>query len=298
MFNRYAVLAILLASAFILPAQADDDPCANYRAALAYSRSSNADPVTLTMTEPKTGAEVEFTVARNFTAIHGNLSSGPQCRIGFELMWPQMTAGGLVPDNDKRVRDRMIGDTPAWRLLTIDVMVDRASWASWMVPAGYCGQRLRQSELAERPFGLRAFDDGRRWPKIRQADGSYRDMQELVSYPHAVANEFYYVDNDDTDRVVRISCSKGAPRCQLHGHFAGFNTVTFFNAEDLQNWRDYRDGVRSFLTSHLVRSVPAKTPPDPGLHSNPAPELVACMRDMAAKGRIDPATMNRMGMDR
>jgi hypothetical protein len=298
MFGRYATLAIVLASAFALPARAADDPCADYRRTLAYSRTANPDPVTLTMTEPQTGTEVEFRIARNFTALQGNLSDGAQCGIGFELMWPQMRAGGLVPDKDKQVRDRMIGDMPAWRLLTIDVRVERSPWASWMVPAGYCGESVRRAELADRPFGLRAFDDEIRWPRQRQADGSYRDMQELMSYPLTVANQFYYVDDDNTGRMTRISCSKGAPRCQLHGHFAGFQTVTFFNGEDIANWRDYRDAVQTFLAAHLIRSGPANIPLDPGLHGNPPPALVACMRGMAAKGHIDPATMKRMGMDR
>jgi hypothetical protein len=279
-------------------AQAADDPCANYHTALAYSRTADATPVTLSMIADKTGAEIEFRVPKNYTGNHGNLTSGRQCMIALEMSWPQMSAGGLLSDNERRVRDRMIGDVPAWRTLTIDVSIDHAPWEPWMTAAGYCGDRQRRAERDERPFGLRAFDDGIRWPSHRQADGSYRTMQELVSAPLREANRFYYVDDPDTEQMVDIHCSKGAPRCRLHGHFQGFRTTTFFNAEDLENWRNYRDAVRDFLNKHLVRSKPAQAMLDPGRHINPPSELVACMKDMQTKGSIDAATLERMGLDR
>ena len=79
--------------------RANEDPCANYDRALAYSRTADAALATLTLYEPKTGAEIEMKLPRNFTGVQGNLTDGSQCKLAFELMWPQMTAGGLVQDD-------------------------------------------------------------------------------------------------------------------------------------------------------------------------------------------------------
>jgi hypothetical protein len=104
-----------VAAAFLIlwttrPLLADqDDPCANYGRALAYSRTSDAAIATLILREPLTGAEIEMKVPRNFVGIYGNLTDGPQCQLAFELMWPQMTAGGLAKDDQKLARDRMMG---------------------------------------------------------------------------------------------------------------------------------------------------------------------------------------------
>jgi hypothetical protein len=274
---------------------ADQDPCANYYRALAYSRTSDAAIATLTLREPKTGAEIEMKLPRNFTSVYGNLSDGPQCKLAFELMWPQMTAGGLVQDHQKRVRDRMMGDAPAWRSLKIDVSVERSPWAHWFVPSAYCHQRRSGTELADRPYGLRAFDDGRAWSRYRQSDGSYRNVKELLPYPLNAANEFYLLA-EDPNEMIRISCSKGAPRCRLHDHFAGFQTTTFFSAEEIANWKTYRDTVRQFLAAHTVRVVPPKTPVETGSHSSGQTPFGLCMREL--EPIVGANTLRRMGLDR
>ena len=163
--------------------RADQDPCANYGRALAYSRTSDASIATLALREPKTGAEIEIKLPRNFTAVYGNLTDGPQCKLAFELMWPQMTAGGLAEDDQKRVRDRMMGDVRVWRSLTIDVDVERSPWAHWFVPSAYCHQRRRGTELTDRPYGLRAFDDGLPWPLRRQSDGMLSQFKRATPVP-------------------------------------------------------------------------------------------------------------------
>src|SRR4051812_22173134 len=86
------VAAILLVLGTTGSSLADEDPCANYRRVLAYARTPDPAIATLTLLEPKTGAEIEMKLPRNFIGIYGNLSDGPQCRLSFELMWPQMTA--------------------------------------------------------------------------------------------------------------------------------------------------------------------------------------------------------------
>jgi len=235
---------------------------------------------------------------RSFTAIRGNLSDGRQCKISLELMWPELAPGGAVPDGRRRVRDRLLGDFPAWRALTIDVSIERKPALPWAVPGVYCRARERLTEMADRPFGLRAFDDRIRWPSHRQLDGSYRSMQELVGYPLNSANVFYAIDEAKVEDMVRIRCSKGAPRCGLESQFRDFRTTTLFNGEDLENWRRYRDAVRDFLEQHLIRSVPAQQFPEPGLSINPSPTRVACMRDQAVQGRVNAETLRRMGLDR
>jgi hypothetical protein len=207
------------------PAQPQTDPCHDYGRALAYARSADPEPVHLTLEAERTGAAIELRIPRNYTAIWGNQTSGLQCRIALELMWPELTPGGIVPDSQKRVRDRMMGDTQVWRALTLDIEVERKAWAAWMTPTAYCAARRRRAELPERPFGLRAFDDGRAWPRHRQRDGSYRSVRELLPYPLDRANGFYFVDGDAQD-MISISCSKGAPRCQLHDHVGELRTIT------------------------------------------------------------------------
>src|SRR5215217_1280167 len=202
-----------------------DDPCADYRRVLSYSRTADPTPVTLVLDEEKTGAEIELRLPRSFTAIRGNLSDGRQCKISLELMWPALAPGGAVPDDRRRVRDRLIGDFPAWRALTIDVSIERKPALPWAIPGGYCSARERLTEMADRPFALRAFDDQVRWPRHRQLDGSYRPIQELLGYPLNSANVFYAVDEAKTEDMVRIHCSKGAPRCSLEGQFHGLGTT-------------------------------------------------------------------------
>jgi hypothetical protein len=226
------------------------------------------------------------------------LSDGRQCKISLELMWPDLAPGGAVPDERRRVRDRLMGDLPAWRALTIDVSIERKLALPWAMPAGYCSDRERLTEMADRPFDLRAFDDQTRWPSHRQSDGSYRPMQELVGYPLNAANVFYAIDQAKAEDMVRIRCAKGAPRCGLESQFHDFRTTTHFNGEDLANWRRYRDAVRDFLERHLIRSVPAREFPEPGLSINPSPTRVGCMRDQAARGRVTGETLRRMGLDR
>jgi hypothetical protein len=271
-----------------------DDPCANYRRALAYSRTSDATIATLMLSEPKTGAEIEMKLPRNFTGIYGNLTDGPQCKLHFELMWPQMTAGGLAQDDQKRVRDRMMGDALVWRALTIDVTVERNPWAHWFVPSAYCHRRERGRELRDRPYGLRALDDGYPWASHRQNDGSYRNMRELLPYPLNDANNFYLLA-EDASEMISISCSKGAPRCQLRDHFAGFLTTTFFNAEEIGHWKTYRDTVRQFLAAHTVRVTPPKTPVETGLHSDRGAPFGVCMRELEPIVGAD--TLRLMGLD-
>jgi hypothetical protein len=286
-------LLVILAMTPLVPAWADDGPCASYAYALAYSRTRDASLATLTLTEPKTGAEIEMRLPRNFTANRGNLTDGEQCQIAVELTWPGMTAGGLLEERDRLVRDRVMGDVLVWRNLTIDAQVNRSPWARWFTPSAYCRLRMKRPELGDRPFGLRAFDDGTPWPRHRQSDGSYRGMRELLPYPLNSANKFYFID-DDGEQMIRISCSKGAPRCQLHDHFAGFQTTTFLNADDISNWRLYRDGVRRFLNEHTVRRKPATLEVDPGRFGNPDPAFVACMWDMQAS--IGADMLRRMGL--
>jgi hypothetical protein len=273
-------------------AWAQMDPCANYRSVLAYSRTADSSPVNLVLTEAKTGAEIELRVALNYTAIQGNLTDGAQCKIALELMWPQMTAGGLTDEQGRRVKDRMIGDMPAWRALTIDVGIEHKAWARWMIPGGYCRTRMKRTELTDRPFGLRAFDDGIAWPRHRQRDGSYRSVQELLPYPLNAANQFFFIDGDG-DEMVRISCSKGAPRCQMHDHIGTLQTTILFNADDLANWRNYRDAVRQFLTAHSVRAK-AGTLLETGRHIDPAAEYMACMQSMTDV--IGADTLRGMGL--
>jgi hypothetical protein len=288
-----ATLLVLWTTGSLLADQ--DDPCANYHRALAYSRTSDAAIATLALREPKTGAEIEMKLPRNFTGVYGNLTDGPQCKLAFELMWPQMTAGGLAQDDQKLVRDRMMGDAPVWRTLTIDVTVERRPWAHWFVPSAYCHQRRRGTELTDRPYGLRALDDGRAWGQHRQSDGSYRNLKELLPYPLNAANQFYLLA-EDANEMIRISCSKGAPRCQLHDHFASFQTTTFFNAEEIANWKTYRDTVRQFLTTHTVRITPPKTSVETGLHSSGQTPFGACMRELEPIVGAD--TLRQMGLDR
>src|SRR6476646_9442930 len=118
----------------------------------------------------------------------------------------------------------------------------------------------------------------------------------MVGYPLGIANLFYAVDEPAVEDVVRIRCSKGAPRCRLESHFHGFRTTTWFNGEDLENWRQYRDVVRDVLERRLIPSVPPQEWPEPGLSINPSPTRVACMRDQAAQGHIDSETLRRMGL--
>jgi len=122
-------------------------------------------------------------------------------------------------------------------------------------------------------------------------------MHELAGYPLNIANRYYAVEEPAVEGMVRIHCSKGAPRCRLESHFHGFRTTTLFNAEELENWRQYRDVVRVFLERHLVRNVPPQELPEPGLSINPSPTRAACMRDQAAQGRVGPEILRRMGLD-
>ena len=286
------LLVIVALSTSTAVVSAQDDPCANYHAAMAYSRTKDATPVTLVLTEPRTGAEIEMRLPRNFTGNRGNLTDGAQCQIAFELMWPQMTAGGLVDENDKRIPDRMIGDVPALRLLTIDIFVVGEPWVPRMLASQYCQQRIQLGELSDRPFGLRAMNDRAAWPQHRQSDGRYRSMQELLPYPHNSANVFFFID-DDPEQMIRIHCSNGAPRCRLQGHFRGFQTTTFINGDDLANWRTYRDEVRKFLAAHTVRVVPPGRAADHGLHGAPSAALSACMWSMEKSVGAD--TLRAMG---
>ena len=118
-----------------------------------------------------------------------------------------------------------------------------------------------------------------------------------MGYPLGIANLFYAVDEPTAENMVRIHCSKGAPRCRIESHFHGFRTTTWFNGEDLEDWRQYRDVVRDFLERRLIRNVPPQEVPEPGLSINPSPTRVACMRDQAAQGRVDPEILRRMGLD-
>lgn len=289
------VAAALLMLWTTRPLLADqEDPCANYGRVLAYSRTSDAATATLILHEPKTGAEIQMKVPRNFVAIYGNLTDGPQCQLAFELMWPQMTAGGLEKEDQKRTRDRMMGDFPVVRSLTIDVVVQRKPSAHWFVPNEYCFRRGNSRELKDRPYELRALDDGFGWGSHRQSDGSYRNMKELLPYPLNEANHFYFL-SEDTSQMISIWCSKGAPRCQLQDNFAGFLTTTFFNAEDLADWKRYRDAVRQFLTAQTVRLTPPKAPIETGFHSDRKAPFAVCMRELGAIVGAD--TLREMGVD-
>jgi hypothetical protein len=293
--SRPTIKSFLVSISLLVPTAetwAQNDPCLNYYVALAYSRTKDPTPATLVLIEPKTGAEIEMRLPRNFTGIQGNLTDGIQCKIALEMLWPQMTAGGLVADNDKRVQDRLIGDMPRWRSLTIDVGLDRSPWGPWMTPNRYCRERRQLGELPDRPFGLRALDDGRPWPRHRQSDGSYQSMKELLSYPRNSANVFYFID-DDPEQMIRIYCSKGAPRCQLEDHFNGFQTTTFIDGNDLANWRTYRDAVRKFLAEHTVRVVPPRVTVDYSQHVGPPGALSACAWDMEQS--IGADTLRAMG---
>jgi len=288
-----------VAAAFLIlwttrPLVAQDDPYANYGRALAYSQTADAEIATLILREPKTGAEIEIKVPRNFVAIYGNLTDGPQCKLAFELMWPQMTAGGLAKDVQKWVRDRMMGDVQVSRSLTIDVMVEREPWAHWFFPSEYCYRRGKSRELGDHPYELRALDDGHPWPARRQSNGSYRNMKELLPYPLNEANHFYFL-GEETSQMVSISCSKGALRCQLHDNFRGFLTTTFFNAEDIANWKTYRDTVRKFLGAHTVRFTPPETPVETGFHSGRKAPFGVCMRELGTIVGAD--TLRQMGVD-
>jgi hypothetical protein len=289
------VVAVFLVLWTAQPLLADqDDPCANYSRVLAYSRTSDAAMATLILHEPKTGAEIEMKVPRNFVGIYGNLTDGPQCQLAFELMWPQMTAGGLANNDQKWARDRMMGDAPVSRPLTIDVMVERQAWAHWFFPSEYCHQRVNSRELGDRPYELRALDDGFPWASRRQSDGSYRNMKELVPYPLNEANHFYFL-SEDRSEMVSISCYKGVLRCEMRGGFAGFLTTTFFNAEDIANWRTYRDTVRQFLAAHTVRLIPPKTPVATGFHTDRKAPFGVCMRELGTFVGAD--TLRQMGVD-
>src|SRR3979411_2399163 len=106
-------LAALLTTILLLAARmacAEVSPCENYWRALAYARTADPATVTLTLDEEQTKAEIELKIARNYTAIFGNQTSGRQCLIQLELMWPSLMPGGPVPELQKRIRDRMVGD--------------------------------------------------------------------------------------------------------------------------------------------------------------------------------------------
>ena len=276
--KRIATLLAALALLALGIAPAASDPCYNYARDLMYAPGRDTEVVTLILDEEKTRAEIELRIPRNFTASLGNHTSGRQCAISLELMWPSMAPAGLVPESQKRIRDRAIGDFAGWRSLTVQVNIRRSPTASWLVPAHYCTRRARFAELPDKPFKLRALDDGRKWPRHIQRDYAYRNMQELTSYPLNAANMFYFVDGD-TEQMVRISCTKGAPRCQLHDSINGLETIIFLEADDLANWRTYRDEIRNFLAAHVVRHVPPASAPDPGKRP---PAVAECMREMEA----------------
>jgi hypothetical protein len=261
---------------------------------LAYSRTADAEIATLILREPKTGAEIEIKVPRNFVGIYGNLTDGSQCKLAFELMWPQMTAGGLAKDDQKWARDRMMGDVQVPRSLTIDVEVERKPWAHWSFPSDYCYRRRKSRELEDHPYELRALDDSRPWPAHRQSNGSYRNMKELLPYPLNEANHFYFLV-EEQNQMVSIFCSKGARRCQLHDNFRGFLTTTFFNAEDIANWKTYRDAARKFLASHTVRFTQPETPVETGFHSDRNTPFGVCMRELGTIVGAD--TLRQMGLD-
>ena len=119
-------------------------------------------------------------------------------------------------------------------------------------------------------------------------------MKELLPYPLNEANLFYFL-SENSSETVSIFCSKGAPRCELHGNFAGFRTTTVFNAEDIANWRTYRDAVRQFLAEHTVRLIPPNTPLETGFHTDRKAPFGVCMRELGTIVRVN--TLREMGAD-
>src|SRR5687767_5432345 len=147
-------------------AYGSDDPCKNYGSALAYTRSSDPEPVELTLIDDRTLATLAIRIPKTFIANAGSLNSGTQCRIWIEMFWPSLSPAGPTDFNERRVRDRPIGDLIGWRPLTIGVRIEPRALHSWFATSRYCGDRMRLKELEERPFGLRALDEGR-WPSHR-----------------------------------------------------------------------------------------------------------------------------------
>jgi len=81
----------------------------------------------------------------------------------------------------------------------------------------------------------------------------------------------------------------------MRGSFAGFLTTTFFNAEDIANWKTYRDTVRRFLAAHTVRLTPPETLVETGFHTDRKAPFGACMRELGAIVGAD--TLRQMGLD-
>lgn len=269
------------------------DPCWNYRGVLQYARSSDSTVVSLKLVDKITEAAIELAVPRAFVRTLGNMSSGSQCAIHLQMFWPSMTSSGHVDEREARILAGKVGDRQLWKSLTIDVWISRDRRIESAVPAGYCYRRARRVELADRPFGLRGFDDGTLWPGYRDKDGTVRSGREYATYPLNKANEFFYIDRN-IDDMIWIRCGQGAARCNLHDRFNGFATKTFFNADDLENWRNYRDTVRSWLKQHLVGVWPAEKAIESGLHVNPPSAYVACMREM--EEIAGPRTQHRMSI--
>jgi hypothetical protein len=138
---------------------------------------------------------------------------------------------------------------------------------------------MQWKELEQRPFGLRAFDNAERWPAHAQADGTYRNMQELASFPLNEADVFYFVDGSVGD-MVRISCSRGAVRCEMNTALGGFDGTIFFNQQDLKDWNEIRSNVAHPIERYTIASNSSASGPRANYLFNPDPQRVACMREM------------------
>lgn len=272
------------------------DPCTNYRGALQYTRSPDETPVDLAIRDPQTSAALTLRIPKTFVSNVGNLSSGNQCRIGLETFWPSMSPAGPVDFSKRQVRDRETGDAVKWRPLTVMIGIEPKSHASWFVPGGYCHECTRNTEFAERPFGLRSFDDNRPWPRLRQSNGSYRNLQELTAPPLNRMNRFYFVDGP-ADQLASIDCTKGAVRCTLETGIHGFRATVMFNQDDLAHWRDYQMAARDLIERHTLRLVPAQKSLEAGVAFNPPAALLACAREIseiAGPDSISPALRNAL----
>jgi hypothetical protein len=255
------------------------DVCSNYARDLQYTRSSDPTPVELTIADDDHGAELSLRIPKTFVANVGNLTSGRQCQIALEVFWPDLSPAGPTEFSKRYTRDRPVGNMVDWRSLTIDVWLSPHIRPPWLVPALYCHEKSQNIEAADRPYGLRGFDDGIRWPRRRQADGSYRDLRDLTAYPLNQMNKFFFVDGP-VQQMTRIDCTKGAARCTMEDTILGFEAKTFFNQDDLAHWRDYQTVVREFIASHTANAASARTSPDPGVYAKPAAAFIACMREM------------------
>jgi hypothetical protein len=276
---RVTFSAILWLTLTACGATASDDPCENYVSALAYTRSSDLEPVELTIIDERTSAKLTIKVPKTFVANSGNLTSGRQCQIALEVFWPDLSPAGPSDFKARHVRDRLIGNMLMPRPLTILVQIERREMAKWYATSGYCGERMKWKELEPRPFGLRALDDGSHWPKHIQADGTYRNMKDFASFPLDEADVFYFVDGAVSD-MVRISCSRGAPRCQMETALGGFSSVIFFNQEDLPIWRELRSKVTELVDGYTISKLGSEDGPHANSFYNPDPRRIDCMREM------------------